>query len=198
MVETGYPMKINLTKILSISLMIVLLTFDLSAAEVDPHISNLRLRQGESDVLLSAHLVTELTEDMRKALLGGVPLTFSYRIHLVRKGSILGEKIVRRRELIHNLEFDPVKQLYLFQGEGYGGEIVVKTTKDEEEALGWLTKILDWRLYPLEKLKSNLRYRVRVMATLRSVELPSVLGYLFFFTTIFNQETPWVQLDFTF
>jgi len=53
-------------------------------------------------------------------------------------------------------------------------------------------------LYPLTKFEKNVRYRVRVMATLRSVELPSVLGYLFFFTTIFNQETQWVQLDFTF
>jgi len=39
---------------------------------------------------------------------------------------------------------------------------------------------------------------VRVMATLRSVEMPSVLGYLFFFTTIFNRETPWVHLDFSY
>jgi len=168
------------------------------ASEVKPHISDLRLSQGESSVLLSAQLVTELGEDIREALRGGVPLTFSYRIRLTSKGSILGEKIVRRREIIHTLEFDPVKQLYRFQGEGYGRETVVRTTKDEEEALGWLTRIVDWPLYPLGRLENKVRYRVRVMATLRSVELPSVLGYLFFFTTIFNQETPWVQLDFTF
>jgi hypothetical protein len=191
-------MKIHITKIFSISLLIVSLTFDLSAAEVKPHISDLRLHQGESNVLLSAQLVTELGEEMRDALRGGVPLTFSFRIRLTRKGSILGEKMVRSREVIHTLEYDPVKQLFMFKGEGYKPEPVVKTTKDEEEALGWLTGIMDWPLYPLRKLEENLRYRVRVMATLRSVELPSVLGYLFFFTTIFNQETPWVQLDFAF
>jgi hypothetical protein len=191
-------MKKNLIQILSISILILSFASGVNAAEVKPHISDLRLHQGESNVLLSAQLVTKLDEEMRKALRGGVPLTFSYRINLTRQGSILGEKVVRKREIIHTLEFDPVKQLYMFKGEGYRREPVVKTTKVEEEALGWLTGILDWPLYPLRKLEKNLRYRVRVMATLRSVELPSVLGYLFFFTTIFNQETPWVQLDFTF
>ena len=191
-------MKKHFIQILSISILILSFASDVNAAEVKPHISDLNLHQGESNVLLSAQLVTELGEEMREALRGGVPLTFSYRIRLTSKGSILGEKIVRKREIIHTLEFDPVKQLYLFKGDGYGREPLVRTTKDQDEALGWLTGILDWRLYPLNKLEKNLRYRVRVMATLRSVELPSVLGYLFFFTTIFNQETSWVQLDFTF
>ena len=191
-------MKKYFIQILSISILIMSFASDVNAAAEKPHIIDLRLRQGELNVLLSARLVTEFGEEVREALRGGVPLTFSYRIHMTRKGSILGEKIVRRREIIHTLEYDPVKQLYMFKGDGYGREPLVRTTKDQEEALGWLTGILDWRLYPLNKLKKNIRYRVRVMATLRSVELPSVLGYLFFFTTIFNQETSWVQLDFTF
>lgn len=187
-------------KFLKITLFVIVLLhpMNLVAAETEPYIAGLRLHQGESNVLLYAQLVTELGEEMREALRGGVPVTFSYRIHLTRSGTLLGEKIVRRREIIHHLEFDPVKQQYLFSGEGYGTELVQKTTRDEDEALAWLTNIRDWPLYPLERLEQNVRYRVRVMATLRSVELPSVLGYLFFFTTIFNQETPWVQLDFTF
>ena len=191
-------MKKNPIHILSISILLLSLASGTGAAEVKPYINDLRLRQGESNVLLSAQLVTELGEEMLDALHGGVPLTFSYRIRLTRKGSIFGEKMVRSREIIHTLEFDPVKQLYTFEGEGYKRQPVVRTTKDEEEALKWLTGLKDWPLYPLRRLEENLRYRVRVMATLRSVELPSVLGYLFFFTTIFNQETPWVQLDFTF
>ena len=190
-------MRKHLTPILITGILTLLLASAVMA-DVKPHISDLRLHQGETNVLLSAQLVTELGNEMLDALRGGVPLTFSYRVHLTRKGSILGEKIVRRREIIHTLEFDPVKQQYIFTGEGYLKEPSVKTTREEDEALGWLTGILDWPLYPLERLEQNVRYRVRIMATLRSVELPSVLGYLFFFTTIFNQETPWVELDFTF
>ena len=197
-VKRNSMMKKHIISTLTIFTLILASAAGSSAAEVKPHISDLRLHQGESDVLLSAHLVTELGEEMRKALRGGVPLTFSYRINLTSRGSILGEKIVRKREVVHTLEFDPVKQLYMFTGDGYGKEPVVRTTREEEEALGWLTEILDWPLYPFHRLEKNLRYRVRVMATLRSVELPSVLGYLFFFTSIFNQETPWAQLDFTY
>jgi hypothetical protein len=161
-----------------------------------PHIDDLTLREGEDHILLSATLVVEFDEDMRQAVRGGVPLKFGYRVRMTKRGSIFGEHIVRDRELSNELEYDPVKQLYLFRAKGYSSEAVERTTRDEEEALRWLTTIEDWPLYPFDKLARNTRYRVRVMATLRSVELPSVLGYLFFFTTIFNRETPWVQVDF--
>ena len=100
--------------------------------------------------------------------------------------------------MIHRLEYDPVRKVYLFSLEAPGSKTIERSTRDEEEALNWLTRVEDWPLYPLLKLEKRTRYRVRVMATLRSAELPSVLGYLFFFTTIFNRETPWVQLDFTY
>ena len=152
LVKRNNPMKRYLAAITSIIALILLSAPDLWAAQAKPHISDLMLHQGESDVLLSAQLVTELGDEMREALTGGVPLTFSYSIRLTTRGSILGEKIIRRREVVHSLEFDPVKQLYMFTGEGYGMEDVVKTTKDEDLALMWLTNILDWRLYPLKRL----------------------------------------------
>lgn len=163
-----------------------------------PHIADLRLVQGRHNVLLSAKLVAKFDDNMRQAIKGGVPLKFSYKIRMTSRGWFLGERVVRNREIIHSLEYDPVKQLYLFKGEGYGREVIERTTKDEGEALEWLTTLKDWPLYPLRRLDRDTRYRVRVMATLRSVELPSVLGYLFFFTTIFNRETPWVQIDFSY
>ena len=123
-------MKKYFIQILSISILIMSFASDVNAAEEKPHISDLRLRQGELNVLLSARLVTEFGEEVREALRGGVPLTFSYRIHMTRKGSILGEKIVRRREIIHTLEYDPVKQLYMFKGDGDGRVPLVRTTKD--------------------------------------------------------------------
>ena len=167
-------------------------------SSADPYIEDLMLKQGEEYVLVSAHLVMEFDDEMRQAIRGGVPLKFRYRTRLTRKGSILGERIVRNRELVHGLEYDTVRQLYLFTAEGYGSERLERTTRDEGEALRWLTTIDEYRLYPLGKLERSKVYRVRIMATLRSVELPSVLGYLFFFTTIFNRETPWVQIEFTY
>lgn len=163
-----------------------------------PGITDLSLRQGEEHVLLSATLLARFDEKAREALRGGVPFSFEYKIRLTKKGTVFGEKIIRDRGLPYKLEFDPVRKVYLFTMEGQGSQVVERTTRDEEEALRWLTRVVDWPLYPLEKLEKNTRYRVRVMATLQSVELPSVLGYLFFFTTIFNRETPWVQLDFTY
>ncbi len=178
----------------------VLFSPSLSFADKDlnePLIEGLRLRQGEEHVLLSANLVTDFDEGAREALRGGVPLTFRFKIRLTYKGSVLREKRVRSEELVHTLQYNPVKQFYHFIGEGYPSNVEA-TTRDEDEALKMLMGIVDWPLYRLTDLRKDQRYRVRVMATLRSAELPSVLGYLFFFTTIFNKETTWAQLDFTY
>ena len=169
----------------------------LAGSKKTPVIEGINLSQGKENVLLTTSLSAELDEFMKEALKGGVPLTFRFKIRLTRKGSILGEKLVRSEKLIHVLQYNPVKQLYQFTGQGYA-EPLVRTTKDESEALTWMKGVHRWPLYPLEELKRGTRYRVRVMATLDSVELPSVFGYLFFFTSIFNRETPWVQVDFTY
>ena len=166
-----------------------------SAKKGDPVISDLRVTQGEDHVLLSASLDPQLDEEMKEAVRAGVPLKFRFKVRLTRKGSLLGEKVLRNEELIHTLQYNPIKQLFQFNIEGYS-EDIEKTTRDEREAFKWMTEITDWPLYPLGDLKRSARHKVRVMATLRSVELPSVLGYLFFFTTIFNSETSWKQLDF--
>jgi hypothetical protein len=168
-----------------------------SADKPEPIISDIRVSQGEDHVLLSASLDPHLEEEMMEAVRAGVPLKFRFKVKLTRKGTLLGEKVIRNEDLIHTLQYNPIKKLYQFRGEGYG-EDIEKTTREEKEAFMWMTRITDWPMYPLKDLKSSVRYRVRVMATLKSVELPSVLGYLFFFTTIFNSETNWKQLDFTY
>jgi len=182
---------------IAVFLLIISLPSAVSAAKPEPIISTIRVAQGEDHVLLSATLDPHLDEEMKEAVRAGVPLKFRFKVKLTRKGSLLGEKVIRNEDLMHTLQYNPIKKLYQFRGEGYG-EVVEKTTREEEEALMWMTGISDWPLYPLRDLKRSVRYRVRVMATLRSVELPSVLGYLFFFTTIFNSETNWKQLDFTY
>jgi Domain of unknown function (DUF4390) len=188
--------KLSALVIASLAVLIVL-TATPVAAEKTPVIENIHLIEGESNVLLSATLSAELDEFMKEALKGGVPLTFSFKISLTRKGTIFKEKKVRSEKLTHTLQYNPVKQIYQFTGEGYG-EPLEKTTKEEAEALDWMKGIYRWPLYPLRELRKDKKYRVRVMATLRSAELPSVFGYLFFFTSIFNRETPWSQVDFTY
>jgi hypothetical protein len=168
-----------------------------SADKPEPTISGIRVSQGEDHVLLSTTLDPHLDEEMKEAVRAGVPLKFQFKVKLTRKGSLFGEKVVRNEDLIHTLQYNPIKKLYQFRAEGFG-EDIEKSTREENEAYMWMTGITDWPLYPLKDLKSSVRYRVRVMATLRSVELPSVLGYLFFFTTIFNSETNWKHLDFTY
>jgi hypothetical protein len=191
-------MKKSFLLVVSMFILFPVFTGISEGSDLDPHIADLRLVQGDDQVILSARLIAQFDDEMRQAIRGGVPLNFSFKIRMTSKGSLFGERIVRNREIVHGLEYDPVRQLYLFTGEGYGSQILEKTTKEEEEALDWLTTIKNWPLYPLRKLDRDTKYRVRVMATLRSVELPSVLGYLFFFTSIFNKETPWVQVDFTY
>ncbi|GBE15166.1 hypothetical protein BMS3Abin14_01220 [bacterium BMS3Abin14] len=168
-----------------------------AAAGRKPVISEVTLRAGQQDVLLSAKLDAPISEKVREAVMGGVPLTFRYKIRLTKKGAPLGERILRTEDVVHTIQYNPVKKIFDFKTEGYRDDLQ-KTTKDANEAFRWMSRVEEWHLYPLKKLRSHVRYRVRVMATLNSVELPSVLGYLFFFTSIFNSDTPWKQVEFSY
>jgi hypothetical protein len=198
MFRSPVPIKKKLVLLFLMAIAICLPRTVYAAAEdKKPEIRDLALHQGEEHVLLSAVLETGMQAEALEALKGGIPLTFRFKVRLTRKGSFLGEKLVRSQELTHTLQYNPVKQFYTFEGEGYD-EFIEVTVKDEQEALKLLTGIDNWPLYQLDELEDGVRYRVRVMATLRSAELPSVFGYIFFFTTIFNRETAWSQLDFTY
>ena len=164
---------------------------------IDPYIENVRLREGATAVLLSASLKAAISDEVREAIRGGVPIDFRFRIKLTKRRTLLGEKVLRSKELIHGLQYNPAKKQFHFTGSGYGDDREV-TTREEEEALGLMTGVVDLPIYPLKKLEEGGHYRVRVMATLKSAELPSVLGYIFFFTTIFNSETKWKEVDFTY
>ncbi len=60
-----------------------------------PTIDDLRLSQGTDAVLLSAQLTAAFDESTLQVIRGGVPLTFRYRVRLTRRGTFLGEVVLR-------------------------------------------------------------------------------------------------------
>ncbi len=163
----------------------------------DPYISGLDISEDGRSVLVTLALTAELGELNRQALDGGIPFSYRYRLRLSRRGGgLLGEKQLADREIVHTLRYDPLRKVFRFTAEGYP-EKVERETAERAEALSWMDRVDRIPLYPLDSLSPGKRYRVRAMATLRSAELPSLLGYLFFFTTLLNQDTAWKETDFT-
>jgi hypothetical protein len=186
-------------------LLLLLFTFGVDAArgegdkageEKAPAITRLHLEEEGGLLLLTAELAYRLDGQNREALEGGVPFSFRFHLRLSRDGGILGEKLVRDDSVTHTLLYDPLRKLYRFTGEGYPDKREQETA-DRGEALRLMGTVDRWPLTPVASLRGGARYRVRAMATLRSSELPSVWGYLLFFTTIFNQDTAWKETDFT-
>jgi len=161
-------------------------------------ISRLELAEDGSFLMVSAKVDAPIEGLNREALEGGIPFSFAFRFRLSRKGGLLGERVIRNRVVTHTLEYDPLRRIYLFRSDG-NGEASMKgserETADRAEALSWMAAVEGYPLVPVGGLEPG-SYRVRAMATLRSAELPSVFGVLFFFTTLFNQDTPWRETDF--
>jgi hypothetical protein len=166
-----------------------------AALAVEPAIRRLDIAEDGRSVLVSLALAADLGDLNREALDGGIPFSYRYRMRLLRSGGLLGEKLVADKEIVHTLQFDPARKAYRFTAEGYPGK-VERETAQREEALAWMDTVEGVPLHPLAGLVPGKRYRVRAMATLRSAELPTMLGYLFFFTSLLDQETSWREKDF--
>ena len=61
-----------------------------------------------------------------------------------------------------------------------------------------MTEIRNIEVIPLKKLEPGARYQLRVKAELEKVRLPLYLHYVLFFVSLWDFETDWYTVDFTY
>jgi hypothetical protein len=70
--------------------------------------------------------------------------------------------------------------------------------EDFHEAKNLMSKIVGVKLTELNKLQKGNRYQVRMMAELAKIRLPLYLDYVLFFLSLWDFETDWYKVSFTY
>lgn len=129
------------------------------------------------------------TRDMESAILAGVPTVFTFVIDVYEKRPRWFDARLSRSEINHTLKYDNIKKVFTV----YDNEQRSTVFTDIEGAKRAMAELNGVPVVPIASLKKGKAYYLRMKAKLDKVRLPLRLEYLFFFVSLWDFETDWIE-----
>ena len=136
------------------------------------------------------------TASMEEAIQSGVPTTFRILVVVEKPGMLFAGTQLLDVVLEHTIKYDYLKNEYQVQLPEKSDPSLV--TKDFVVAKRWMSAVADLPLLPLWRFQKGEFYQLRIKAELSKVELPLFFRYVFFFVSLWDFETDWQKITFTF
>jgi hypothetical protein len=99
-------------------------------------------------------------------------------------------------EVTHTIEYDNLKKEFTVSRSWEGNN--TRVTKSFTEAQTLMTEISSLKIIPLSKLEKGMQYQLRVKAEFSKKTLPLYLHYVLFFVSLWDFETDWYTIDFSY
>jgi len=136
------------------------------------------------------------TPKMEEAILSGVLTTFRIRIVIERPGpSFLRARLLDTTR-DRTVKYEPLGNEFRVKLPEQPDRVLI--TKDFHEAKGWMSRIRDLPVVSLDSLQRGVRYELRIKAELSKFHLPLFFRYIFFFVSMWDFETDWHKVPFSF
>ena len=164
------------------------------ASAEDARLTNITVSNTRDDLLLSLSVEGAFREEMKQAILSGVPATFSFFVSLNRVRNFWLDAEFSDIEVTHTIQYDNLKKEFT-TSRSWEGENT-RVTKSFEEAQRLMSEINSLKIIPLNKLEKGEQYQLRVKAEFSKKTLPLYLHYVLFFVSLWDFETDWYTIDF--
>jgi len=162
----------------------------------DATLTNITVTNTRDDLLLYLNLEGAFREEMNKAILSGVPATFSFFVKLNRSRNFWFDQTIADIEVTHTIIYDNLKKEFTVRRSWKDDNPEV--TKSFSEAKRWMTEIKSLKIIPLNRLEKGEQYQLRVKAEVSKKTLPFYLHYILFFVSLWDFETDWYTIDFVY
>ena len=178
----------------TILLLIMLFVNPPAGFSQDAILTNITVTNTRDDLLLYLNLEGAFREEMNKAILSGVPATFSFFAKLNRTRNFWFDSSIADIEVTHTIVYDNLKKEFTVKRSWK--EDNPEVTKSFKEAKRWMTEITSLKIIPLNRLEKGEQYQLRVKAEVSKKTLPLYLHYILFFVSLWDFETDWYAIDF--
>ena len=166
----------------------------LRAAEAT--LSDIIVTNTQEDLLVFFDIQGCFTREMEEAILNGIPATFTIIIRLYKTRTLWFDGSISSLKLEHTIKYDSLKNEFrVSRSEDNHNELVFKEFDKAKKAMAEISNI---EVVPLKELQRKSKYQLRVKAELEKVRLPLYLHYVLFFVTLWDFETDWYTVDFTY
>ena len=182
-------------KILSILFCFLALMHDSASAQTAT-LTDIIVTNNRDDLLLYLNVEGAFQDEVKAAVLSGVPTTFSFAANLNKIRSLWLDKNLTDIEVTHTIKYNNLKKEFVVKRSWEQNQ--PRTTQSFEEAQRWMSEIDSLRIISLKQLEKGRQYQLRAKAELKRVTLPFYLHYVLFFVSLWDFETDWYAIDFTY
>lgn len=166
-----------------------------AAAAQKARLTDMVVSNTRDDLLLFVTVKGAFTEQMKQAVLNGIPTSFSFIVRLEKSNAfVLPNTLVAEKKVTHTIKYESLKKQFVVRRSWEENRTL--TTDSFEKARQWMSEIKSLRIAALDRLQEGKKYRIRAKARLDTVELPFYLNYVFFFVSLWDFETNWHSIEF--
>jgi hypothetical protein len=134
------------------------------------------------------------TPDMNKAIMNGIPTTFTFLIDLYSPRSFWPDKRIASLKLHHTIRYDSLREEFSVILSERGNQTFIM--KDFSKAQEMMADVSNVQVIPLQSLEKSNQYKLRIKAELNKIRLPLYLHYVLFFVALWDFDTDWFVVDF--
>ena len=159
-------------------------------------LSEIIVTKTQDDLLVSFKIKGCFTREMEEAILNGIPTTFTVFVKLYETRTLWLDSLIASIRIENTIKYDSLKNEFrVKRSEAAQNESVFKDFRAAKKAMAEIRSV---RLVPLQALGEGVKYQLRVKAELEKVRLPLHLHYVLFFVSLWDFETDWYTVDFTY
>ena len=157
---------------------------------------DLTITTSNTHLLLFGVVTNDKSKELEQALHNSIPMHFTFFIDLYRTRNNWPDEELTSLEFSHTLRYDALTERYQLEIEEQKGR---KTTfKTLKEAMQVMNEINGLKVIELSRLQPDSSYELRMKAELYEKTLPMNLHYVIPFISLWNLETDWHTIEFTY
>lgn len=160
----------------------------------EARLTNIIVNNTRDDLVLYLNVQGAFTEEMKGAVMSGVPATFSFFIEIYRVRHFWINENISDETITHTVKYNNLKKEFSVKRSWEPGPPLATQSFDEAQRL--MSQINSLKVVPLSKLEKGQQYQIRAKAKLSKVTLPFYLHYVLFFLSLWDFETDWYTVDF--
>lgn len=159
-------------------------------------IADFSVTNSREDLLLYLKVKDAFTKPIRDAVASGLPTTFSFFIILEEVRRFWANQTLVEETLTHTIKYSNLKKEFVVT-RSWEEEAPVPL-KTIEEAQERMTRIDGFKVLRLDRLRKGNTYRIQAKAKLSRMNLPFYLRTIMVMASMWEFETDWHTIEFTY
>jgi len=168
----------------------------LASSSQDVQFKDITITTSNTHLLLFGVIKNDKNDELIQALHSGIPMRFTFFVELFRTRDNWPDEQLMSVSFVHTLRYDTLKEQYALELEEQKNRAL--TFKNLGEAIKTMNDINGLKVIELEKLEPDNSYELRLKAVLYKKTLPMNLHYIIPFISMWDLETDWYTIEFTY